>query len=146
MSRYLVERVEGTPNVTVHRERTVSALEGGTALEGVRLRATRGADEELVPARALFIFIGAVPHTDWLRGCVALDGKGFVLTGPALGAEPLADDAWRLARRSPYFLETSLPGVFAAGDARSGSVKRVASAVGEGSMAIRLVHQRLAAR
>jgi thioredoxin reductase (NADPH) len=143
MSRYLIDRIEGLPNVTLHKKHVVAALEGADHLTGVVLRAVDGTGEEHIPARALFIFIGAVPHTGWLRDCVALDQKGFVLTGANIPPVALASEAWRVANRQPMFLETSLPGVFAAGDARSNSVKRVASAVGEGSMAISFVHAHL---
>jgi thioredoxin reductase (NADPH) len=143
MSRYLIDRIEGLPNVTLHAKRIVAALEGEKALTGVVLRAVDGTDEEYIAARALFIFIGAVPHTGWLKDCVALDSKGFVLTGPSLPSGTQSGEPWRVVNRQPLFLETSLPGVFAAGDARSGSVKRVASAVGEGSMAISFVHAHL---
>jgi thioredoxin reductase (NADPH) len=91
------------------------------------------------------MFIGAAPYTSWLRGCVHLDAKGFVVTGDGIPRDALGDDAWRVAKRTPWPLETSLPGVFAAGDARSGSVKRVASAVGEGAMAVSLVHAHIGA-
>ncbi|MDB4899902.1 MAG: cyclic nucleotide-binding protein, partial [Gemmatimonadetes bacterium] len=143
MSRYLIDRIDGLANVTLHRKCVVAALEGATTLTGVVLRSTDGGGDERIDARALFIFIGAVPHTGWLKDCVALDSKGFVLTGPSLPTGTHAAEAWRVANRQPLFLETSLPGVFAAGDARSGSVKRVASAVGEGSMAISFVHAHL---
>ena len=95
-------------------------------------------------ARGLFVFIGAEANTGWLKGAVELDERGFVLTGRELDGSVLEENAWRRLSREPYPLETSLPGVFAAGDVRSGSIKRVASAVGEGSMAVRLVHQYLA--
>jgi thioredoxin reductase (NADPH) len=143
MSRYLIDRIDALPNVTVHPGAVVSALEGDRALDGVVLRHTASGAERRIPTRALFIFIGAVPHTGWLRDCVELDAKGFVLTGPGLTSAMLSTEAWRVANRPPLFLETSLPGVFAAGDARAGSVKRVASAVGEGSMAISFVHAHL---
>jgi thioredoxin reductase (NADPH) len=143
MSRYLIDRIDGLANVTLHRKCVVAALEGATTLTRVVLRSTDGGGDERIDARALFIFIGAVPHTGWLKDCVALDSKGFVLTGPSLPTGTHAAEAWRVANRQPLFLETSLPGVFAAGDARSGSVKRVASAVGEGSMAISFVHAHL---
>jgi thioredoxin reductase (NADPH) len=94
-------------------------------------------------ARALFVFIGAEANTGWLKGAVELDERGFVLTGSELDSSVLEGEAWHGLSREPYPLETSLPGVFAAGDVRSGSIKRVASAVGEGSMAVRLVHQYL---
>ncbi|MGI8508117.1 MAG: FAD-dependent oxidoreductase [Gemmatimonadaceae bacterium] len=140
MSRYLVERVAHTGNIVVHHNTAVTALDGDGRLSSVTLRDTATNEQATVQARALFIFIGAVPHTEWLRDSVRLDRKGFVLTGPALGPEMLDTDLWRSAGRTPLFLETSLPGVFAAGDARSGSIKRVASAVGEGSMAVTFVH------
>lgn len=140
MSRYLVERVEHTSNIVVHRNTVVKALDGNERLGSVTLRDTGTDEQTTIQARALFIFIGAVPHTEWLRGSVELDRKGFVLTGPALRPELLDAEVWRSAGRTPLFLETSLPGVFAAGDARSGSIKRVASAVGEGSMAVTFVH------
>jgi thioredoxin reductase (NADPH) len=143
MSRYLIDRIDGLGNVTVHRRCVVEALDGAEALTGVHLRVLDDQTEKHIVAKGLFIFIGAVPHTAWLRDCVELDDKGFVLTGTALTPAMLATDAWRVANRPPLYLETSLPGVFAAGDARSGSVKRVASAVGEGSMAISFVHSHL---
>lgn len=144
MSRYLIDRIRGMPNVSVHTQSAVSALEGEASLTGVQLRAAGGAMER-IEAKALFVFIGAVPHTAWLKDCVELDPKGFVLTGTDLTPAMLASPAWRIANRPPLYLETSLPGVFAAGDARAGSVKRVASAVGEGSMAISFVHSHLGA-
>jgi thioredoxin reductase (NADPH) len=102
-----------------------------------------GARRTLV-ARALFVFIGAEANTGWLKDAAELDGRGFVLTGKELSRSALEGDTWQQLSREPYLLETSLPGVFAAGDVRSDSIKRVASAVGEGAMAVRLVHQYLA--
>ena len=99
---------------------------------------------EGLAAKALYVFIGAHANTGWLRGAIELDESGFVLTGRTLEGSALEGDIWEGLSREPYLLETSLPGVFAAGDARSGSIKRVASAVGEGSMAVRFVHQYLA--
>lgn len=145
MSRYLVDRVECLPNVVIHKVCNVTALEGNGHLGGLTLSHGDGREEK-IQTNALFLFIGAAPHTGWLRGCVQLDAKGFVLTGDSIPREALNDDAWRIAARLPRLLETSLPGVFAAGDARSGSVKRVASAVGEGSMAISMVHAHLGPR
>jgi thioredoxin reductase (NADPH) len=144
MSRYLVDRVEGLANTTIHRDCAVSALAGTGRLEGVRLRHGDGRETE-VATPALFLFIGAAAHTAWLQQCVRLDRHGFVLTGDTLPPDALRTDAWRAAKRPPMFLETSLPGIFAAGDVRSGSVKRVASAVGEGSMAVSFVHAHVGA-
>jgi thioredoxin reductase (NADPH) len=142
MSRYLVDRIERLPNVTVHLGATVAGLEGNGRL--ARVRARTGQGELGFDTSSLFLFIGATPNSEWLRGCVALDGHGFVLTGPALPAETAEHEGWRAAGRRPFLLETSLPGVFAAGDVRSGSVKRCASAVGEGSMSVMFVHAHLA--
>jgi thioredoxin reductase (NADPH) len=112
------------------------------ALEGVVVEDTRTGDRQALAAKALFVFIGASPHTDWLRGHVAMDEHCFLLTGRDVQGEDLA----AYGEESPFFLETSQPGIFAVGDVHSGSIKRVASAVGEGSMAVPLVHQRLASR
>ena len=139
MSRYLVERIEGLTNVQVHYNSHVTSVRGDHRLEEVQIT-TASAQTTEVRATALFIFIGAVPHTRWLEGCLQLDKRGFVLTGQSLPPESLSSASWKSVSRAPMFLETSLPGVFAAGDARSGSVKRVASAVGEGSMAVSFIH------
>jgi thioredoxin reductase (NADPH) len=136
MSHYLIARLEAAPNVRIHTVTRVTELRGDERLEGLTLeRATDGATEALA-ARALFVMIGADPCTDWLRGVLELDNRGFVLTGRA------ADGAGDRAPLSPY--AASLPGVFAVGDVRGGSVKRVASAVGEGSVVVQAVHQYLA--
>ncbi len=140
MSRYLVNRVEETPNIEVLTRTEVRELLGDEDLEGVVVEDNRSGERRTLGAKAVFVFIGADAHTDWLDGVLDLDERGFVVTGPTLGSSGVA---WPLAR-DPFLLETSLPGVFAAGDARSSSVKRVASAVGEGSMAVRFVHQYLA--
>ncbi|HET7481045.1 MAG TPA: FAD-dependent oxidoreductase [Rubrobacteraceae bacterium] len=140
MSRYLVNRVEGTPNIEVLTRTEVRELLGDEHLEGVIVEDNSSGERRTLGARAVFVFIGADAHTEWLEDVLELDGRGFVVTGPSL--ESSDGVAWPLAR-DPFLLETSLPGVFAAGDARSGSVKRVASAVGEGSMAVRFVHQYL---
>jgi thioredoxin reductase (NADPH) len=139
MSRYLVDRVEGLENVTVHRNAAVTGLEGNGHLAAVNAKVGSNGPARF-DTKALFLFIGADANTAWLRGCVELDRKGFVLTGTALPPATAEADRWRAAGRAPFLLETSLPGVFAAGDVRSESVKRVASAVGEGSMAVSLVH------
>ncbi len=129
MSRYLVDRVERAPNVTVMPGTRVRALTGDRTLEAIEVEDCHTGEQRTLPARALFVFIGADPHTGWLRRQLALDRGGYVQTGQAAG-----DD-------EPLPLETSRPGVFAVGDVRSGSIKRVASAVGEGSMAVRLVYE-----
>jgi thioredoxin reductase (NADPH) len=143
MSRYLVDRVEHMENVTIHRGAVVSGLEGNGHLSAVRTNGQNG-EQQTFTTNSLYLFIGADPNTPWLRGCVDLDRRGFVLTGN--GLPPGATDAerWRSAGRDPFLLETSLPGVFAAGDVRSGSAKRVASAVGEGAMAVGFVHAHIA--
>jgi thioredoxin reductase (NADPH) len=140
MSRYLVRRLEANPRISLRTRTEVVALDGNTHLERVTWRnAESGAVEER-NVRHVFIMAGAVPATDWLDDCVVTDDKGFVKTGGDMGPDELASRHWPLAR-SPYSLETSLPGVFAVGDVRSGSMKRVASAVGEGAAAVALVHR-----
>ena len=119
-----------------------SALEGSNHLERVRWRDLQAGNIETHDIRHIFLMTGAVPGTKWVEGCVALDVKGFIKTGPDLSPEDLAAAHWPLAR-APHLLETSLPGVFAVGDVRGGNIKRVASAVGEGSIAISFVHQAL---
>ena len=142
MSRYLVDEIGNNDRVEVVTYHEVVELKGDQELEAVIVRDTRSGEHSELPVKALFVFIGASPHTEWLQGHVALDEDGFVLTGTDLRDEQLSGfDGER-----PYFLETSQAGIFAVGDVHSGSIKRVASAVGEGSMAVRLVHQRLAAR
>ena len=142
MSRYLVDRVESIDNVQIHRGAVVTALEGDGHLQGVRIREDAG-EETRISTAALFLFIGADPRTEWLSGCVQLDKKGFVLTGAAMPLDTARSDLWRAQGRTPFFLETSLPAVFAAGDVRSGSVKRCSSAVGEGAMAVSFIHASL---
>ena len=142
MSRYLVRRIEGSPAITLHLQSELVALEGDRHLEGVRWRDSRRQAVETRDIRHVFVMTGALPSTGWLAGCLALDSKGFIKTGPALSPEDLAAANWPLTR-SPHLLETSLPGVFAVGDVRAGNVKRVASAVGEGAIAIAFVHQAL---
>jgi thioredoxin reductase (NADPH) len=142
MSRYLVDRILQIENVTVHTGAVVTRLDGDTHLHDVYYM--KDGEEKQITTSSLFIFIGAMANSDWLRGCVTLDKNGFVLTGTYLPPETSEAERWRSAGRSPYLLETSLPGVFAAGDVRSGSVKRVASAVGEGSMSVSFVHAYIA--
>jgi thioredoxin reductase (NADPH) len=137
MSRYLIARIEACPNITLKPWTQVDALEGNGHLERVRCRNTKTGATDTHEIRHLFLMTGANPNTAWLRGCLALDDKQFIKTGSDVGPE------WPL-RRAPYLLETSRPGVFAVGDVRAGSVKRVASAVGEGSMAVQFVHKVLA--
>jgi thioredoxin reductase (NADPH) len=145
MSRYLVERVTETENVELLANTEVRELTGEDRLEGVVIEDNRSGARRTLGTGALFVFIGAEANTAWLQSALELDERGFVLTGRELDSSVLeGNNAWRRLSREPYLLETSLPGVFAAGDARSGSIKRVASAVGEGSMAVRLVHQYLA--
>jgi len=142
MSRYLIDELERRPQVELMTYTEVVELKGKPSLEAVVVADNRGGERRELECKALFVFIGADPHTDWLRGHVAMDQHCFLLTGRELEGEDL--DLYE--DRRPLFLETSRPGIFAVGDVHSGSVKRVASAVGEGSMAVRLVHQRLASR
>lgn len=145
MSRYLVDRIESMDNVTVRLNTNVTGLEGDGRLSGVHIKRKDGT-EETIRTSALFLFIGADPNTSWLRGCVELDKKGFVLTGIQLAPDTARLEQWTALGRAPFLLETTLPGVFAAGDVRSGSVKRVASAVGDGAMAVSFVHAHIGVR
>jgi thioredoxin reductase (NADPH) len=140
MSRYLVRRIEETPTIVLRPHTEIISLEGGEHLESVRWRDTESQTVETHQIRHVFVMTGATPNTQWLHGCVALDADGFIKTGPALSQDDLVASHWPLAR-SPFLLEASLPGVFAVGDVRGGNIKRVASAVGEGSIAIAFVHQ-----
>src|SRR5262249_20310165 len=143
MSRYLIRRIEETTKIELRCSTEIVSLEGNGHVQPVRWRDSRAGDTRGAAPRHVFLMTGAVPSTAWLGGCVALDAKGFIKTGPDLSRDDLADARWPLAR-APYLLETSLPGVFAVGDVRCGNVKRVASAVGEGSIAISFVHRVLA--
>ncbi|HKC46897.1 MAG TPA: FAD-dependent oxidoreductase [Gemmatimonadales bacterium] len=143
MSRYLIRRIEDHPAIERHFHTEIVGLEGNGRLEGVSWRDKRTDRVERHPIRHVFTMTGAVPSTAWLQRCVVLDDKGFIKTGRDLSPEDLAAARWPLARE-PHILETSLPGVFAVGDVRAGSIKRAASAVGEGSIAISAVHQVLA--
>lgn len=140
MSRYLIRRIEQTGAILLHTRTEIVGLEGGDHLESVRWRDNRTGAVETWPVQHVFLMMGADPATRWLAGCVTLDTGGFIKTGPDLSKEELAGAGWPLAR-APYLLETSLPGVFAVGDVRAGNLKRVASAVGEGSTAVSFVHQ-----
>ena len=140
MSRYLIRRVEDNPVIVLHTWTELVAMEGNGHLERVRWRDNSSRATETHDVRHVFIMAGAVPNTHWLDRCIALDEKGFIKTGADLTPEDLSAAGWP-AGRAPYLLETSRPGIFAVGDVRGGNVKRVASAVGEGSIAIAFVHQ-----
>ena len=143
MSKYLVERIDEAPNVSVRPNAVIAELHGESALEAVSIKDVASGETEQLPLRAVFVFIGAAPRTDWLKGVLQLDEQGFVLAGPDLVHEPGRGPEGWTADRPPFFLETSIPGVFAAGDVRRRSTKRIASAVGEGAMAVSFVHQHL---
>jgi thioredoxin reductase (NADPH) len=145
MSRYLADRIERDPAVEVHLHSDVRELCGTNALEAVVVEDRHTGERQTLEARALFVFIGAEPHTRWLGGQIDLDAGGYILTGPEACDEATVDHDGDAGGR-PLMLETSLPGIFAAGDVRSGSIKRVASAVGEGSMSVRMVHERVGDR
>jgi thioredoxin reductase (NADPH) len=141
MSRYLIRRIEENPAIILRTCTELTALEGNGQLERVRWQK----DHEPVEShdiRHVFVMTGAAPSTQWLNGCLAMDARGFIKTGPDLSREELSAAKWPLAR-SPHLLETTRPGVFAVGDVRAGNIKRVASAVGEGSIAVSFVHQAL---
>ncbi|MDF2783305.1 MAG: trxB 1 [Nitrososphaeraceae archaeon] len=140
MSRYLIRRIEETATIVFRPYTEIVGLEGGDHLESVRWRNSKTGQTEEHKISHVFVMTGADPNTRWLNGCVTLDAKGFIKTGPDLSPENLSAAGWPLVRQ-PYLLETSLPGVFAVGDVRGGSIKRVASAVGEGSIAISFIHK-----
>ncbi len=142
MSRYLIQRIESSRNVEVRTRTRIESLEGEDRLDRVGWRHLETGAPETRPIRNLFVMTGADPNTTWLKGCVVLDEKNFVKTGADLEADELAEGRWPLSRR-PHLMETSIPGVFAVGDVRSSSVKRVASAVGEGSICVQLIHKAL---
>ncbi|MEV5799434.1 FAD-dependent oxidoreductase [Streptomyces collinus] len=142
MSHYLIQQIEEAPNIAVRSHTVVHAAHGTDRLERLTLRHVAGGETEQVEAQWMFVFIGAAPLTDWLGDTVVRDGRGFILAGPDLTADGRPPAGWELDR-PPYHLETSIPGVFVAGDARAESAKRVASAVGEGAMAVMLVHRYL---
>ena len=140
MSRYLIRRIEDNPKIVLRTHTEIVKLEGDSHLESVWWQDNKTEKTEKHPIRNVFVMAGAAPNTGWLNGSVALDSKGFIKTGPDLSSEYLGALNWPLSRQ-PYLLETSLPGIFAVGDVRAGSIKRVASAVGEGSIAISFIHQ-----
>jgi len=141
MSRYLIQRIEQNPKIEMHYQTEITGMEGGMHLERVTWLDKATGEKSEHDIRHVFIMAGAAPRTDWLRGCVAMDDKGFILTGRDIA---VADGPLNPSANPPQMLETSLPGVFAVGDVRAGNVKRVASAVGEGAIAIHLVHRALA--
>ena len=140
MSRYLIRRIEQSPKINLRTFTEITALDGDDRLECVRWKNHRTGGSETHDLRHVFVMTGAVPATEWLDRCVALDSKGFIKTGPDLSKDDLERARWPLPR-APHLLETSLPGVFAVGDVRGGNMKRVASAVGEGSTSVAFVHQ-----
>jgi thioredoxin reductase (NADPH) len=142
MSRYLIRRIEESPNISLHVHTQLTALEGNGELQRITWHDTSNVHTKTSEIGHVFLMTGAIPNTGWLQGCVCLDDKGFVRTGSSLRADDLASAHWPLPR-APYLLETCIPGVFAVGDARSGSLKRVASAVGEGSISVQLAHRAL---
>ncbi len=142
MSKYLIDQIEATPKISVRTRTAVVEAKGETSLEALSLANLATGEQETVPATSLFIFIGAMPCTDFLAGVVARDAQGFILAGPQLLRESRRAAGWPL-EREPFLLETSVPGIFVAGDVRCGSVKRVASGVGEGSIAVQFIHQYL---
>jgi len=145
MSRYLIQRITENPNIELHYNTEIKKLNGDTHLERVQWLDKKTGETSSHEIRHVFIMAGASPRTEWLQACLALDDKGFILTGRDLEAALRGNSSfgWHLAR-SPQMLETSMPGVFAVGDVRSGNVKRVASAVGEGAISVHLVHRTLA--
>jgi thioredoxin reductase (NADPH) len=145
MSQYLIAQIEAHDRIDVRLRSTVVEVHGDDSIDAVTVAEGGGGTTTRLPARGLFVFIGAEPHTDWLAGVLERDAKGFIMTGPELLRDGRRPPGWTL-RRDPLWLEGSVPGIFAAGDVRARSVKRVASAVGEGSMAVQFVHQHLASR
>jgi thioredoxin reductase (NADPH) len=143
MSKYLIDDISKVPNIEVQYGARTVEVHGENHLDSISIRCDRTGETQRVPAVAVFVFIGAEPRTEWLDGVVARDPRGFILTGPDLMEAGQRPKGWTLDR-DPGLLETCVPGVFAVGDVRHGSVKRVASGVGEGSIAIQFVHQYLA--
>jgi len=144
MSHYLIDQIGQTPNIQVETRANVAEVRGDEHLEAISIHCGDSGKTEVAPANSLFVFIGAAPNTDWLDGVVQRDERGFILTGRDLLVDGKNPQSWPLDR-APFLLETSVPGIFAAGDIRHGSVKRVASGVGEGSIAVQFIHQYLSA-
>jgi thioredoxin reductase (NADPH) len=142
MSQYLVDQIRATPNITVLLRSEVTQVHGERSLEAVTVTDADSGTSERLPASAMFLFIGAVPHSDVVADVVERNSAGFILTGADLMHEGKPPRGWTVGR-DPYLLETSVPGIFAAGDVRQGAVRRVASAVGEGAVAVGLIHQYL---
>jgi thioredoxin reductase (NADPH) len=142
MSHYLIDQINDTENITLRPHTVVAEAKGEESLSALVLRNVETGELEDCPAAALFIFIGALPLTEWVGGVVERDSAGFILSGPDLLDKGRRPTGWTLGR-DPFWLETSVPGIFVAGDVRHHSVKRIASAVGEGSMAVQFVHQYL---
>ena len=143
MSTYLLDRIEHDPRITVHTQTVVASVHGDRQLETVVIEDRLSGEDTELPSHDLFVMIGAEPHTAWLEDTVLRDSRGSIPTGEEISAAVLSDNDWATQGRGPYLLETSLPGVFAVGDVRANSVKRVAAAVGEGSMAVRFAQQYL---
>jgi thioredoxin reductase (NADPH) len=142
MSRYLIRRIEANPTITLRTQTELVEIDGGRHVERVAWQHKPSGAIERRDIRHVFVMTGALPSTAWLDGCLACDAKGFIKTGTDLSPDDLAAVKWPLGR-TPHTLESSLPGIFAVGDVRAGSMKRVASAVGEGAAAIALVHRAL---
>lgn len=143
MSSYLIDQIAGTPNIEIMGQKDVLETRGNGKLEQLVIKCLETNTDELLDASAMFVFIGAKPYTDWLGDSVLKDDKGFLVTGRDLLTDDTFKKVWKLDRE-PMMLETCVPGIFAAGDVRSGAMNRVASAVGEGAMAIKFVHEYLA--
>jgi len=142
MSQYLIDQIEATENISLQINTEVAAVSGTKYLEAITLKRNKTSENETVPADAIFLFIGAVPHSEFVAGIVERDRAGFILTGQDLMQDGRRPKNWKL-RRDPGLMETSVPGIFAAGDVRHGVVRRVASAVGQGAVAVSLIHKYL---
>jgi thioredoxin reductase (NADPH) len=143
MSQYLIDQIEATPNIEVRVYSSVVEVKGENNLEAIAIANSTTGTTEIFPAKYLFIFIGAQPRTEWLDNVIDRDEKGFILTGADLQVENRYPKNWKLDRE-PFLLETNIPGIFAVGDVRHNSIKRVASGVGEGSICVQFVHRYLA--